>query len=714
MLSRRILPLAAFAFILALVPFLLSAGSVGRIKGNIVDDKTGDPLSGVSVQIEGTTMGAKTNVDGDFVIISVPPGTYNLIFTSIGYKSVKVTEVRVDEDMETEVNLRMTQSAIDMGVTGIHGTRKGIDYLSTGTAPIKTQKEIVTLPKTTADASLESTAEAQKDNKQWMYSTAPKPGEKENASRNKDQANYNAGSPLAYSGKPQQFSGNMATDNCDKPRARYEIKQHRISPRPKPAPEPPPPPPSRPYYCPTYYYGSQFDDMFFKNYGTNPFVSTMEDNLSTFAVDVDDASYVMARSYLERGELPPKDAIRVEEFVNRFDYNYYPPRNDPFTVNLEGAPSRFGRESYLLRIGIKGREIPERFRKPANLVFVIDVSGSMNREGRLELVKNSLYFLVDELEKHDRVGIVTFNHFGQVLLPLTPVRHRSKIFKAIDVLHGSGSTNAGEGLRLGYDMALRAFDNERINRVILCSDGVANTGTTNPDELLRWIKNSADMGITLSTIGVGMGNYNDVLLEKLGNKGNGNYAYIDDLEEAKRVFVENLSGTLEVIARDVKIQVEFDPEVVHSYRLLGFENRDVADHQFRDDRVDGGEIGAGHEVTAVYEIKLAWNSSATRLGKVFIRFKNADGGQVAEINRVINRGIFNRRFDDCSAKFKLAAAGAEFAEILKGTPWTRGASLRSVHKLVRDIYAEWPTDQVKELMHLIERADRLLDTHAER
>jgi Ca-activated chloride channel family protein len=685
MLTRRILPLAVFAFILVLIPLFLSAVSVGRIKGTVVDDKTGEPLAGVSVQIDGTTMGAKTNFDGDFVIIGVPPGTYNLILTSIGYKSVKVTDVVVDTNQTTERNLRMIPSTIDMGVTEVKGLKKGTDLLGIGT--IKTQKEIIRDHEPVGDRL-----------------SSPEAGHTQNCND----------TGQAYSGinesrnKMRKFSGGSPKVDCEMPKTHSEVRWHPIVPKPKPAPPP------RPYHCPTYYYGTQFDDMFFKNYGTNPFVDTEVDNLSTFAIDVDDASYVMARSYLERGELPPRDAIRVEEFVNRFDYDYYAPHKNPFTVNLEGAPSRFGRSSHLLRIGIKGREIPEHQRKPANLVFVIDVSGSMNREGRLELVKNSLYFLVDELEKHDRVGIVTFNHFGQEVLPLTPVRHRSKIFKAIEWLSGSGSTNAGEGLRLGYDMARREFDNERINRVILCSDGVANTGTTNPDELLRRIKRSADKGITLSTIGVGMGNYNDVLLEKLGNKGNGNYAYVDDLEEAKRVFVENLSGTLEVIARDVKIQVDFDPEVVHSYRLLGFENRAVADHQFRNDRVDGGEIGAGHEVTAVYEIKLEWNSSATRLGKVFIRFKDADGRQVAEISRVINRGIFNHRFDKSTPKFKLAAASAEFAEILKGTPWTRGNSLRAVHNLTREIYAEWPSPQVKELMNLIERADRLLDTHAER
>jgi Ca-activated chloride channel family protein len=248
----------------------------------------------------------------------------------------------------------------------------------------------------------------------------------------------------------------------------------------------------------------------------------------------------------------------------------------------------------------------------------------------------------------------------------------------------------------------------------MCSDGVANTGTTDPDELLRRIKGFADMGITLSTVGVGMGNYNDVLLEKLGDKGNGNYAYIDDLEEAKRVFVENLSGTLEVIARDVKIQVDFDPEVVRSYRLLGFENRDVADHKFRDDREDGGEIGAGHEVTALYEINFQNGRQADKLGTIFIRYKDADGYEVDEVSSPITRRVFNRRFDQCTPQFKLAAASAEFAEILKETPWSRYSSLAAVYSLAGEVYEEWHSPEVRELMDLVRQADRLSESHARR
>ncbi len=695
---RRFLPQAVLAFLLLLVPLFIAAGSNGRIKGNIVDDATDDPLSDISVQIEGTSRGAKSNIDGNFVIKGVSPGIYNLIVTSIGYETIKVTEVKVDSDRTTALEIRMKKSVLSTGrVTEVKGVRKGIDFLSTGTQTIKTQKGTVSAPVSTVDDLLRRETGVTKDAEGELHIRGGRSG----------QDMYDiAGVEKSQSDSKAKY--NSASNSPG-------IVRQNIIAVPKPVYCPPPPPPPYPY-CPPYINGAPYDAMYFRNYGVNPFIDTEDDNLSTFAIDVDNASYVMTRSYLERGDLPPADAVRVEEFVNRFDYGYESPRHEPFAVYLEGAPSRFGRNSHLLRIGIKGREINERQRKPANLVFVIDVSGSMNRENRLNLVKKSLFFLIDELDKHDRIGIVTFNTSARMVLPMTQVRNRSRIYDAVRSLSAGGSTNAGEGLRIGYRMAEKWFDEERTNRIIMCSDGVANTGTTNPDELLRRIKRSADMGITLSTIGVGMGNYNDVLLEQLGDKGNGNYSYVDDLEEAKRVFVDNLTGTLEVIARDVKIQVDFDPEVVRSYRLIGFENRDVADHKFRDDREDGGEIGAGHEVTALYEIKFERQPrrEAKRLGTIFIRYKDADGMEVSEISRPIKRGIFNRRFSDSSPRFKLAAAAAEFAEILKDTPWSHGSSLRAVYNLAREVNKEWFSPEVDEFMRLVERADRLYEDHAER
>jgi Ca-activated chloride channel family protein len=453
--------------------------------------------------------------------------------------------------------------------------------------------------------------------------------------------------------------------------------------------------------------GEAFDAMFFKNHGVNPFVDTEDDNLSTFAIDVDDASFIMTRSYLDRNALVPSDAVRSEEFINYFDYGYEAPHNEPFKVFLEGAPSRFGKNSKLLKIGIKGMEVNPEDRKDANLVFVIDISGSMGREDRLGLVKKSLLLLVNQLNRKDKIGIVVYGSNGYVLLKPTSIKKKKKIIDAIISLSPGGSTNAEEGIHLGYKMAEKMFDPKKINRIILCSDGVANVGTTGPDEILKQIKKYADRGITLSTVGFGMGNYNDILMEKLGNKGNGSYAYVDDLNEAHRIFVENLTGNLQVIARDVKIQVDFNPDVVRSYRLIGYENRDVDDAKFRDDKEDGGEIGAGHEVTALYEIKLHKNVSGRQMGRVFIRYKDADNNEVNEINRVIKSNYFDDEFVDASLELRLAACAAEFGEILRNSYWARSSNIEDVIMEVSDLMDERRDDQIIELVEMLAKYKKL-------
>ncbi|MCP4568782.1 MAG: DUF3520 domain-containing protein [FCB group bacterium] len=372
----------------------------------------------------------------------------------------------------------------------------------------------------------------------------------------------------------------------------------------------------------------------------------------------------------------------------------------------------------MLRIGIKGLEIDPKFRKAANLVFVIDVSGSMGREDRLGLVKKALRLLVDELNSKDRVGLIIYGSQAREVLPPTSITDRQKILDAIERLCTGGSTNAEAGIRLGYQMAECCFEKGKINRVILCSDGVANVGVTGADDLLKQIKRFADKGITLSSIGFGMGNFNDILLEKLGNKGNGHYAYVDDIAEARRIFVDNLTGNLQVIARDVKIQVDFDPEVVRSYRLLGYENRDVADDKFRDDKEDGGEIGAGHETTALYELKFTKDSKrwaqSKSLGTIFIRYKDPESFEVTEISRSIKMNVFKGEFENTSPHFQLAAAAAEFSEIMRDSYWARDSKLQAVQDVLKGVHEQVSTPEVVELMHLVATAKQLKDHLAEK
>ena len=417
-------------------------------------------------------------------------------------------------------------------------------------------------------------------------------------------------------------------------------------------------------------------DMFFQHQGTNPFVATEEDPLSTFGLDVDTASYTVTRNYLTRGELPPPSAVRVEEFVNAMPQDYAPPRREAFAIHVEGAPHPLRRGYHLLRVGLKAREVRAHERKPANLTFVIDVSGSMAMENRLGLVKRSLRLLVSRLDERDRIGIVVYGTRGRVVLDPTPASDRTTLLRAIDLLRPEGSTNLEEGLDLGYRMALESLDSAATNRVVLCTDGVANNGVTDAQTLLKRIHARAEKRIFLTALGFGMGNYNDALLQKLADEGDGQYAYIDDDREAERFFLRDLSGVLEVVARDAKAQVEFDPSAVASYRLLGYEKRDVADQDFRNDDVDGGEVGAGHAVTVLYELKL--RGRGDRLGTVNVRFMDPDTGDPRELAHGIDDADLRGSFEAASAGFRVAAVTARFAEHLRRSYWLKGESLADV------------------------------------
>jgi Ca-activated chloride channel family protein len=457
--------------------------------------------------------------------------------------------------------------------------------------------------------------------------------------------------------------------------------------------------------------GEDVDAMFFKNYGVNPFIDTEDDHLSTFATDVDTGSYTVVRGYLLDGHLPPEDAVRVEEFVNYFKYNYPAPQKDIFAVYAEAAPWKFGparKNSFLLRLGLKAKQISEENRKPAVLTFVIDVSGSMNRENRLGLVKKCLRMLVEKLKEQDQIGIAVYGSRGRKLMDHKGLDEKSEILATIESLEAGGSTYAEEGIRIGYEMAEKAYKKDCINRVILCSDGVANVGLTGADDIFEVIKQKAKKGITLSAIGFGMGNYNDVLLERLGDKGDGHYVYIDTIAEAKRIFADNLTGVLQVIARDVKVQVDFNPKVVRSYRLIGYENRDVPDEKFRDDKYDGGEVGAGHSVTALYELKL-WPDKDGTVATTYVRYKDADTWEATEFKSSIATKDLNKSFEDSSKEFRLAATVAEFAEILRKSYWAKDATLDSVLEHTQHLSREFKNDSdVIELVDLISKAKPLM------
>ncbi len=449
-------------------------------------------------------------------------------------------------------------------------------------------------------------------------------------------------------------------------------------------------------------------DMTFQNYGVNPYIDTREDHLSTFALDVDTASYSVARSYVNDGNLPPAEAVRVEEFVNYFNMGYPTPPDVAFGIYADGAPSPFQNDgTHILRIGIQGYEVPEWERKAATLVFVIDVSGSMDMENRLGLVKQSLTLLVDRLRADDTVGIVVYGSEARVVLNPTRGSDRSTILSAINSLHPEGSTNAEAGLRMGYELAMQYYRPDTSNRIILCSDGVANVGNTGPDAILSEVRGYVSEGVYLTTVGFGMGNFNDVLMEQLANDGNGSYAYVDDLDEARKLFVDNLTSTLQVIARDARIQVDFNNEVVSYYRLIGYENRAIADEDFRNDYVDAGEIGAGHSVTALYAVMFHQGAQG-RIATVQLRWEDPDTYEVVEINGNFNTWDLASSFEQTDPRYQLAVLVAQYAEVLRKSPWAQGSSFSQIYYLATPLVSslDYDTDVV-EFVNLLAAANNI-------
>mgnify|MGYP001822974687 CR=1 FL=1 len=422
----------------------------------------------------------------------------------------------------------------------------------------------------------------------------------------------------------------------------------------------------------------------------NEFTSPREDDLSTFAVDVDTGAYTIMRAQLENGNLPDPNTVRVEEYVNYFDPGYAPPTNETFALYADGGPTPFtqSRRHEVVRVGVKAREVSQRERKDLNLTLVIDVSGSMKEDNKLNIVKDSLAVLVDELDRADSVAIVAYTDEAWVALEPIDGGATDEIMDVVDDLRPLRSTNAEAGLHLGYDQADAMYERDAQNRVVLLSDGVANVGETGPEGILGRIGDETRRGIDLVTIGVGISNYNDTLLEQLADQGNGFYAYVDTRDEAERLFSDELTSTLETVARDVKVQVWFDPDLVYEYRLLGFENRDIDDRDFRDDSVDAGEIGAGHTVVALYEVELddeAYSRNAAPFAEVSLRWEDADSGRIDEITGEITGDMLATSFGRSRAEFQLATTVAAYAEVLRDSRYLRGVSMDDIADVAEEL-----------------------------
>jgi Ca-activated chloride channel family protein len=446
--------------------------------------------------------------------------------------------------------------------------------------------------------------------------------------------------------------------------------------------------------------------------GTNPWVDPARDEHSTFALDVDTASYSIAQRYVHDGNQPDPASVRVEEWVNAFAQGYPTPEEDAFAIVADGGPTPFTAEDeVLLRIGLQARTVANRDREQASLTFVIDTSGSMEQGGRLEMVKDAMRILIKGLDRTDHVSIVSFGNQAQVVLGPTPADGDGAILDAIDRLQPGGSTNLEAGLRLGYELARKTMTENGIDRIVLASDGVANVGLTDPASILETISRDAAAGIELASVGVGMGNYNDALLEQLADKGDGFYAYINTNEEARKLFSEDLTSTLQTVALDAKAQVAFDRETVASYRLVGYENRAISDRDFANDGVAAGAIGAGHAVTALYALRLQPGiRSRSHLARVTVRWTDPDRGGARDLGRDVSMSDLAGSFGSTSPYFRLDAIVAQTAEVLRGSEFADRLDLRDVADVANREDSNLPaSDEVHAFLDMLHDLARLRD-----
>lgn len=475
--------------------------------------------------------------------------------------------------------------------------------------------------------------------------------------------------------------------------------------------------------------GEQPTEESYKSVAENQFFAVTMQPLSTFSIDVDTASYSNIRRYINDGQLPPKDAVRIEEMVNYFPYNYpQPTGKKPFSINTEVANAPWNPQHKLVQVGLQGEKVSVEKLPPNNLVFLIDVSGSMNEPNKLPLLKSSLKLLINELRPTDRVSMVVYAGSAGLVLPSTSGKEKIKIIAALDKLTAGGSTAGGEGIIQAYKVARANFLKDGNNRIILASDGDFNVGISSDEELVKLIEKERKSGVFLSILGLGMGNLKDSKMEQLADKGNGNYAYIDSINEAKKVLVKEMGGTLLAIAKDVKIQVEFNPKQVQAYRLIGYENRVLANRDFKDDKKDAGELGAGHAVTALYEVipvgvktdltfskptatpdaadkdtKIAANSQ--ELLQVRLRYK----APKSDTSQLITSSVVdpNVTIDKASANLKFASAVAAYGMNISNSKYKGSTNFNTIIELATQSKGSDLDGYRAEFIRLVEKSKKI-------
>jgi len=682
------------SLLLALVAMLLTPVLFAQtvLTGRVLDENK-EALIGASVKVykgKDLIRGSITDYDGKFRI-ALDPGTYELEVTYAGYTNQKVTGVVVlagQINTCSDIILETGQVLSEVAIISYKVPLVKQDQTASG--QYFTSEDIKRLPTRTTSA-IRSEKRAAKQKNSWVK---PSPVT----------ANMQAPIPVK---DEVRIRGNRSTTT------EYYIDGVRVANEPgKKAPEAPKT--SEPQSG-----GEQYNSI-----TENDFQDARKNHISTFSIDVDGASYANLRRYLNSGSRPPRDAVRIEEMLNYFDYQYTKPSGaHPFEIHTELAPCPWNPENKLLLIGMQGQDIDQEQLPPSNLVFLVDVSGSMASPEKLPLVQQSLKMLVDYLRPTDRVSIVAYAGMSGEVLPSTPGSDKATIISAIERLSSGGSTAGAEGILKAYENARKNFLPRGNNRVILCTDGDFNVGVSSEEELVKLIEKERESGVYLSVLGYGTGNYQDGKMQSLANKGNGNHAYIDQLSEAKKVLVNEFGGTLFTIAKDVKLQLHFNEKHVAAYRLIGYENRLLAREDFNDDTKDAGELGAGHRVTALYEITPSGKPfplpatldsslvsveapdttvqlNAEDLMVVQLRYKKPRGHEASQLLEYhLNAAAL--RNTKMSENFALAAGIAEFGLVLRDSKYKGKASLANAKALVQQSLPMDLNGYRQELLRLI-------------
>ena len=688
------------AIVSALVLGISLSHSSGQtsLQGKVTDARTNEPIlfGTVALMKDGVIIkGVETDLDGNYYFSDINPGTYDVEASFVGYTPVRQTGVIIKADKANRLNIQIGEGVLADEICITEYRAPLVEFDNTTTGGIVTSEAIKNLPTKSVNAIAATTAGIAAQNGSNDISIR--------GGRANGTVYYMDGIRVTNAGlvtTKDQEAAPTATTHKSKSILNYHEKEEMN-------------------YNPNESYSSIVE---------NKFVNPTDEALSTFSIDVDRAGYSNVRRYLDNGQMPPQDAIRIEEMINYFDYDYEGPKTDvPFAIHSSLVDCPWNNKHQIMHVALQGKDIEKDKLPLSNFVFLIDVSGSMSSANKLPLVKTSMKMLLQEMRPKDKVSIVVYAGAAGLVLEPTSASEPQKILDAIDHLKSGGSTAGGAGIKLAYKTAKSNFIKGGNNRVILATDGDFNVGTSSDMGLEDLIEKERKSGVFLSVLGYGMGNYKDSKMQILADKGNGNHAYIDNIQEARKIFVSEFAGTLFTIAKDVKIQVEFNPAYVQSYRLIGYENRMLQKEDFNNDKIDAGELGAGHTVTALYEIipvgvessfagavddlkyqgndKKVYNNSK-ELATIKLRYKEPDGNKSKKLVQEIGPEAMNVK--EAPEHVRFAMSIAQFGLSIRKSDYINTFDMNDLIQLAESSKSHDPEGYKAECVRLMKSA-QLMD-----